>query len=418
MRDPERQNRFGNYFNVSYPDFPSLTNPVRTVELFQKMGNHDVVKIHYSRFSNSYLKALKTGVPVVITWRNDKVTETFYGYTVDATHTTAQQLNRDTVITCVAASYPLKQRKHKIWKNKTIPEIASEIALDAGLKPMVTQNTVRFAQQSLSGHSLWEKLNEMSKRIGHGLQVIGTELHMHPIDTMIDQFMTVIPVISFQDPLENPESNLFTPTLKHFEPTIGDHIESIEYSRSVNTVGGIDPVTGKTYSFSTSSNQVGKNIRKTTKEPLFSSMESNTVVASSEMAKKLSESRAQQGRLSIPAKGIGQGDPRIAPWKTIEVRGTGDTSDGFWVVSEAHHVMHGDGRYDVEFSCLSDGTGNNKPNAVRPSSAGTVPVRNVVNEISKPNKNKPTSTKLSATTIMVNQSKAGYKISPRKWKGL
>lgn len=417
MRDPQYQNKFSNSFTVSYPDFPSITNVVRSLVIHQEMGKHDIIEIYYSRFSSVFYKAIKTGVPVEISWRNDKVGSKFFGYTTDVSYTTSQQLNRDVKITCVGASYPLKERKSKIWVNKTAPEIASEIAKTFKLKPIVTPNPTRFTQQSMVGHSYWEKLNELAVKIGYGVQVIGAELHFHPIDKMIDQFMTTIPTLSFKDPLQSPESNIDLPTLQFFEPTLGDHIESNPYSRSTNTVGGIDPLTGKPIQAKTSSNKVGKNLRSTTKDPLFSTIETRTVIASDSMAAALSASRAQLGRLSISAKGIGQGDPRIAPWKTIEVKGTGQVTDGFWVVKKAEHVIHNDGRYVVEFFCLSDGTGGNKPNATRPSSAGLAPVRNILNEMTTNNQRKPTSTKLSATTLLVNQNSAGYTVSPRRWKG-
>lgn len=417
MFDPLRQNRFSNSFKISYLDFPGLTKPARSIVIHQEMGKHDIVEIYYSTFSSVFFKGIKTGVPVQINWRNDKVSGTFTGYTVDVSYTTAQQLNRDVKVTCVGASYPLKERTSKIWQNKTATEIVTEIAKQFKLKPFVTPSPIRFTQQSLAGHSYWEKLNELAKKIGYGVQVIGTELHFHPIDKMIDQFMTTIPIMSFKDPLQSPESHIDVPTLTFFEPIIGDHIESADFSRSINTVAGIDPLTGKSFVFKSSSNKVGKNIRKNTKDPLFSTVETNTVVASNSMAKSLSESRAQLGRLTIPANAIAQGDPRIAPWKTLEVQGTGETTDGYWVVKKAEHVIHGDGRYMVEFTCLADGVGPNKSSSTRPSAAGSVPARNVVQEMSTNNKRKPTSTTLSATTTLVNQTAAGYKVAPRRWRG-
>ena len=147
MRDPERQYRFSNSFTVSYPDFPTLTNPVRSIVIHQERGKHDIVEIYYSRFSSAYYNAIKTGVAVEITWKNDKVSEKFIGYTTDVSHVTAQQLNRDTKITCVGASYPMKERVSKIWINKTAPEIVTEIANKFKLKPMVTSSPIRFSQQ-------------------------------------------------------------------------------------------------------------------------------------------------------------------------------------------------------------------------------------------------------------------------------
>lgn len=417
MLDPLRQNRFTNSFKINFPDFPGLTKPARSIIITQEMGNHDIVEIYYSTFSSVFFKAIKTGVPVEITWRNDKVSEKFVGYTVDASYITAQQLDRDLKITCVGASYPFKDRTSKIWQNKTATEIATEIAKKFKLKPFVTPSPIRFTQQSLSGQSYWEKLNELAKKIGYGVRVIGTELHFHPIDKMVDQFMTTIPIMSFKDPLQDPESNRDVPTLTYFEPIVGDHIESAEFSRSTNLVSGVDPITGKLVSYQTSSNKVGKNLRIDTKDPLFSTVETNTVVASAAMAKSLSESRAQLGRFTIPANAVGQGDPRISPWRTFEVQGTGVTTDGYWVVQKAQHVLHGDGRYLVEFTCLADGVGPNKASATRPSSAGPVPFRNIANELLTGAQKSPTSTTLSSTTILTNQRKAGYKTNPRRWGG-
>lgn len=417
MRDPQRQNRYQNSFKVSYPDFPSINNTVSSIVIHQEMGKHDIVEIYYPIFSSKFFNSIKTGVPVQITWKTDKASGKFVGYTVDVTHRTAQQLKRGVKVTCIGASYPLKERAVKIWKNKTASEIATEIAKKFKLKPFVTASSIRFSQQSLAGHSYWEKLNELAYKIGYGVQVIGSELHFHPIDKMIDQFMTTIPVMSFQNPLEHPVSQYVGPTLEIFEPIIGDHNELIDYSRSTSVVGGVDPVTGKTYAGKSSSNSVGKKLRAVTKDPLFNSVETRTVVASNAMAKSLANARAQLGRLSMTAQGQGQGDPRISPWKTLEVRGTGPTTDGFWVVKKAEHVIHGDGRYEVEFTCLSDGTGTNKSSAFRPDAAGLVSSRNVKAELTA-TKKKPTSTKLSAKASMIKETSAGYITTPRRWEGM
>jgi hypothetical protein len=417
MRDPLRQNRFGSTFKITYPDFPGVNLPARSITINQEMGKHDIVHIYYSRFSAALMKGLKTGVPIQIVWSNDKVSETFHGYAVEVSYPTVQKIERGITVTCVGTSYPLKERASKIWTNKTASDIALDIAKKFKLKPFITPSTIRFTQQSLAGHSYWEKLNELATKIGYGVQVIGTELHFHPIDEMVNLFMTTIPIMSFKNPLQHPMSVYNAPTLDHFEPIVSDYVETNDYSRTKNTVGGVDPVTGKVYSSVTSANKVGKNIRGKTTDPLFSSIETGIVIESKSMADSLSKARSQLGRLFLPAKGIGQGDPRIAPWRTIEVRGSGSITDGFWIVKQVEHYMHIDGRYQVEFSVITDGVGKNKPNAYRPSTASSVPTRNIKKEMVTANKRQPTSTKLSAQTAMVSQSNVGYKVTPRKWKG-
>ena len=416
MRDPQYQNRRGSSFKVSYPDFPAINQPARSITIYQEMGKHDIVEIFYPKFSTALFKGLKTGVPVSINWRNDKVNEKFFGYTIDVSYPTLQKIDRGVTIRCVGSSYPLKEKASKIWTNRTATEIADEIAKKFKLKPVITPHTARFSQLSLSGQSYWEKLNELAIKIGYGVQVRGTELHFHPIDKMIDQFMTSIPVMMFKDPMMHPMSSFNAPTLDFFEPVIGDHNEASEFIRKTNVVSGVDPLTAKPYTYTASSNKVGKSLRSTTKDPLFNSIETDIVVASDALTKSLSEGRSQLGRFTMPAKGLGQGDPRISPWRTLEIRGTGTTTDGFWVVKKAEHFIHSDGRYQVDFECLTDGTGGNKPNSSRPSSAGTIPVRNVAAEMTA-GKTKPTVTKLSGATAMVSQTNAGYKVTPRRWGG-
>ena len=157
MRDPERQDRFGSTFTVTMPDFPSMTVQPKYIRLYQSMGNHDVVELYYERFSPFLTQSLKTGVPVTITWKNDKVSGKFIGYTTDATHFSEQTIKRGVKVTCIAESYVTKETSSKIWINKTASEIVTDIAKLSKLKPVVTPHNVRFSQQSLAGITRWEE---------------------------------------------------------------------------------------------------------------------------------------------------------------------------------------------------------------------------------------------------------------------
>ena len=417
MFDPERQNRLGNSFTVSYPDFPSITTLPRSITIIQDMNMHDRVEIRYRNIPAALFTALKTGVAIEITWKNDKSSGKIWGYVTRVSTPVQQRQYREVIVKCVGSSYPLKERDSKVWINKTASEIAIEIAKKANLKPVVTPHTTRFTQQSLSGQSYWEKLRELANLIGYGVQVSGTELHFHPIDKMINQFMTVMPVMAIKDQLTSPSNYYNAPTLDAFHPKIEDYNEMSQNLRTENSVSGVDPVTGKVYSSKTSPNNVGKSLRKNTRDPLFAQKKTTTVINSSAMAKALSEAASQLGRFTISAPGTGQGDPRVAPWRTVEVRGTGDNSDGFWIVQKVEHYLHADGRYQMEFTFLSDGVGGNKPSTFRPSTAGNIPYRNIVNDIVSNPKGKVTSTKLSAKSPLVSQGSAGYKVNPRRWKG-
>jgi hypothetical protein len=418
MRNTGTQSRLSSYYSVSYPDFPSIEIQPNEVVLHQEMGKHDILELRYTLLTPFILKALKTGTPVQFTWKNDKVSGNFFGYTTVVSLPIKYQDYQETKIQCVGTSYPLKETSFKVWTNKTASQIAIELAKKAKLKPMVTPHKTIFTQQSLSGKSYWEKLNELAETIGYGMQVSGTELHFHPIDKMINQFMTTIPVLYSDNSFVSPFNNFNAPTLDAFEARIGDYLETPgELNRNTNTVTGVDPVTGKVYSSTTSPNKVGKSIRTNTKDPLFLKNKTNIVVNSSAMAKSLSEAASHLGRLSIPGKGKAQGDPRIAPWRTVEIQGTQGGGDGFWVIKKAIHSLYISGEYEVEFECRTDGVGGNKPSAFRPSSAGTVPYRNIQNDMMGNSKNKPSVTTLNSSRTLVSQGASGYKTTPRQWRG-
>ena len=418
MRNTGTQRRTGSYYSVSYPDFPSIEIQPDEVTLHQEMGKHDILELRYSVLTPFILKALKTGTPVQLNWKNDKVSGKFFGYTTVVSLPIKYQDYQETKIQCVGTSYPLKETSFKVWTNKTASQIAIEIAKKAKLKPIVTPHKTIFTQQSLSGKSYWEKLNELAETIGYGMQVSGTELHFHPIDKMINQFMTTIPVLYSDNSFVSPYNNFFAPTLDAFEARIGDYIEtSGGYNRNTNTVSGVDPITGKVFFAKTSPNKVGTSIRKNTKDPLFLKNRTNIVVNSSAMAKTLSEATSHLGRLSIPGKGKAQGDPRIAPWRTVEIKGTKGGGDGFWIIKKAVHSLYISGEYAVEFECCTDGVGGNKPSAFRPSFAGAVPSRNLQNDMIGTSKSKPSTTKLTSNRKLVSESLSGYKTTPRKWSG-
>lgn len=417
MFDSEKQFRYGNRFDISFPDFPNFTMNAKYVEVFQEIGKHDIAEIYYQTFSPFLVKTITTGVPVVITWRNDKAKGTFIGYTTSVSYPTAQVQERPVKIKCVGVGYPLKEKSNKIWTNRTASEVMSDICNQFKLRPFITPELTRFNQFSLAGNSYWAKALELANRIGYALQIIGTELHFHPIDKMINQFMTSIPVLSLKEALTSPHSTLFSPTLDFFEPELNDFHEHLANTRSTKYVSGVDPVKASVYNSVTSPNTVGKNLRTQTKSPLFNSTETHVVTGSKQMAKSMSKGKAQLSRFAIKAKGTSQGDPRIAPWRTIEIRGTGEISDGFWVVNSVRHFMHKDGRYQTDFTCSSDGVGGNKPSNFRPRVSVDKPSRNIAYELSTQEKTRPTSSRLSRSTLIVKQSGTGFKVAPRRWVG-
>jgi len=412
------QNRLGTSFTISYPDFPSFTVTPKGFTLIQEAGKQDVLEVTYLRDSSVFYKGLKTGATVKLKWKtSNNIVGEFFGYVVDYTPITQQTLRRPVTIRAIGSSLPLKESSSKIWKNKTAPDIVTEIAKKFKLKPIVTPHPMIFSQQSMLNHTYWEKVQELASRIGYVAQVHGTELHFHPIDKMIDKFITTIPVLSFFDSVGNIWNELNSQTLDMFKPKVGDYIDKSSNSKKEKVVHGVDPVTGKFYLSKKSPTTVGKNLRTSNLNPLFLENLPGAITGNAKMADTLAQAHAQLSRFSIVADAASQGDPRIAPYRTVEINGTGSTTDGNWIVKKARHQCYYDGRYEVEFTCMTDGTGRNKSSAFRPESASVIPVRNIQQELSTGTSSKPTVTKLRSPQMLVNKSNVGFKATPSRWVG-
>lgn len=412
------QKRLGTTFKVSYPDFPSFEMNPKKFSLTQEAGKQDVLEVTYVRDNNIFYKGLKTGATIDLRWKTSNgIVGEFFGYVVDHTPVTQQTLRRPVVVRAVGASLPLKEGVSKIWKNKTAPDIVTDICKMFKLTPVCTPHPMIFSQQSMVDHTYWEKIQELAGRIGYVAQVVGTELHFHPIDRMIDKFITTLPVLSFVDNYTNIWAQTDSPTLDMFKPKIGDFIDMSSNSKKQKVVYGIDPITGKQYSSSQSPSKVGKDLRTSNRDPLFKEPIPGAITGNAHMAELIANAHAQLSRFSIHADSAAQGDPRIAPYKTVEINGTGSTTDGNWIVKKAKHECYYDGRYEVEFSCMTDGTGKNKASAFRPETASAIPVRNIQQEIIAGGSSRPSKTKLVAPQMLVNKTNVGFKTTPSRWVG-
>jgi len=413
-----RQLRYGTDYRVTFPDFPSFKVQPKKFRLIQAQGQHDVLELTFPVINPFFQRAFKTGALVSFVWQTGRAKGEFVGHMYSVTTLTQTTQQRDTVMTCLGTGFNLKEGGAKVWNNKTASEIVTDIAKITKLKPVITPHPVRFSQQALIGHTLWEKIQELGHRVGYVAHIYGVELHFHPIDKMIDAFMTNIPVLSFQDVHYNSGSNLEGQTLDVFKPVSGDIHEGGTNSNKDKVISGIDSTTGKAFSYTASPHQVGKNIRHMSSAPLFQEIIPSRVVDSPSEAKAMANAFADLARFSHHAEGQAQGDPRIAPYRTVEISGTGAATDGFWVVKHVTHTGFMDGRYISEFSCMTDGVGENKTDGNRPLSSPTLSgTRNIPLETVTGIKVKSTPAKLSAPTQLFSQGNLTYKAFPRKWVG-
>lgn len=411
--------RRGTSYVVSYPTMPSMTLQPRRVEILQKPYHHDVLSMEFINSTEQRFELLKTGIPIRFDWVQGKVSNSWFGYVSSVVKNSTAQLTNVTEIHCVGTTFVLKDRSTKTFTNMSIPMAVKQIVSSYGFNFIGTDSPLKFEQLSIAGHSYWEWIQEQAKRIGYGVVIHGMDFIFKPLDKLIDQNVTDVPVLSLFGNHIPTNSMLLDRTLDSFRVVSGEHIEDSTSLRTNKTISGVDPVSGLVIGATKSPNKVGANLRKSTSDVLFSEVRSEQVASSYTAAQALSEGAAHNGRMNIPARIKCQGDPRIQPFAAVYIEGTGSTTDGYWMCKEVKHLFAYIGDYQIEMLASSDGLG---PNAVTAKRQGTDSIVGVVN-LSEALQNKGINTtaltsksvKLMSKSSMHTESNQGFKRTPNLW---
>jgi phage protein D len=314
--------------------------------------------MEYPAESTLWFEALKTGVPVQFTWTQDTLTRYWIGYVVSVTKQTSPQRTNSMEITCVGGSFPLKERVTRVFKQTTIPEAVLKIGNEYGFNVIADAHAQVFEQLLITGNSYWEWMNEQARKIGYGVIVDGMTLAFRPLDKLIDMGFSSAPVMALNDANAPFNTQFLDRTLDKFQVIYGDNVEAGSDYRTVKNVGGVDPTTGQIYVSNSSPQTTGDALRSTVSDVLFSEYRTDRVTNSQIAANSASSGAANLARFTIPATITGQGDPRLRPFGTIYVAGTGTLTDGFWVIKEVTHMFHKIGEYMVNMSVATDGVGD------------------------------------------------------------
>ena len=372
-------------FEVVYPTLKSIKIQPTEITLTQRQKKHDVMVLEYHSTSTKNAKLLKTGVPIKFTWKQGSRKSEWLGYVTSVQRKGGAQKAKPMKVYCVGSSYVLKQKKTKTYKNKTVTEVAAKIAKANGLRFVGENDNRRFPHLSISGHSQWEWLHEQANRIGYAMYVKGTDLVFRPIDKLLDEQSSNTALFQLWDPDIPRMLNQIDRTLDKLDVMTGENLEDTEHTRGVKQVGGVDPVTGKSFTSRKSPVDAGSALRVNVSAALFDDFHQGHVVHSKKDAKHAALASAQLARFNLPAKAYGQGDPRVRPYQLIYVEGSGSQTDGFWLVKEAIHKFVYGGSYTIEMHIATDGTEENRDTATRRSDKTVVGTVNLNQLLTKNN---------------------------------
>ena len=411
------QYAFNNYYKVIFPDFPGFEEIPVTVRLIQKSGHQDILELQYLVVSSFYQNALKPGSLIRLNWKNGFIKGQFFGQILSVLPTKTFGQNSPTIVKAIGTALSLKESEQKIWINKTASEIVQEIAKKFKLKPVIYPTKARFTQESMVGQTYWQKLRDLANKSGYVFHVYETELYFVPFDTMINTFMGNVPVLSLENNYGDGYDNIEQGTLLEFSAESASIPQTARKSNRNKNVFGVDPLTGKSFTNRTSPSQVGKALRKNKNSNVFSEHMFDVIVGSKALAESRTKAEAQMARFSENAKGTSQGDPRIAPFKTVQIEGTGSTTDGFWIVKSAEHTLTHDGRYITDFTCMTDGSGGNKESSFRKTPNSGPAVRNIAYELASGLQPRPAATALNSKIALISQENSGMELRQRRWVG-
>jgi hypothetical protein len=412
--------RKGTTFKVNWPSLPSFNSQPIRIDLIQKQYNHDVAILEYSMVSPLYFETVKTGVLVEFTWTQEGLSRSWVGYVSSIDRVVNSRRDITMKIHCVGASYPLKQRDTRVFYNSSIPEAVEIIAKEFGLNYSGINDARRFPQLAMTGHSYWEWMHEQAKRIGYALVIDGTNLTFKPIDSVIDEHFSTTPVMSFDSTPTVANSLYLDRTLDYFKALNGEHIENVPELRMNKVVGGVDPINNLAVVAISKPNELGNSVRDTVSDVLFNDYKTGEVANGSHSVAQAANGIAHTARFSLPADAKGQGDPRLMPFGTVLIQGTGELTDGYWLIKEVKHVLHRVGDYLVELKLASDGLGNTSQSVFR--SRDNTPKGSV--NLNEALKNKGKHSKLFSRSDakavfahhMIKVDNQGYNRTPAVWK--
>jgi hypothetical protein len=355
-------------YNVEFPTLPTLKLRPTTATLQQKQYFHDILTLEYEGITNASVETINTGIPVKFTWSQGSREKVWYGYVAYVSRLSASQKKRPITIRCVGASFVLKKKVAKTYKKKTVPEVAALIAKEHGLKFVGENHSRRFAQLSIAGQSQWEWLHQNAARIGYAMYVTETSLVFKPVDVLLDEFLADTPLYQFwSDNFPRLDYQLDR-TLDSFSVLKGEFLEDGSPQRTNKIVGGVDPITSRSFSERTSPKETGVPLRTQISDVLFDGFASEEVANSKLAAKLASKGAAELARFNLPAKIVGQGDPRVFPYRMIYIDGINREFNGHWLVREITHQFKFGGDYGVTMEVATDGVKDNARGTRNPRS--------------------------------------------------
>jgi phage protein D len=321
-------------------------------------------------------------------------------------------------VVCVGASYKLKERAARTWKNKTVTEVAALIAKQFRMTFVGEPSSRRFEQLSMTGQSYWSWLQEYAAKIGYAFYVDNTTMYLRPIHKLLNESTSNAPVMGLELPSPAANTKAWDRTLDSFIVEKGDYFDGAEALYTTKVTSGVNPLTSKRFiNKSSPAELTAGDTRVGIPTTIFEDL-STEVVHSPSFSKQTARDLAFAAKFVVLARLRGQGDPRIRPYGAVYVYNTGSETDGYWTINKSHHLFNITGLYEVSLEVATDGIGPNSGTTFRKAKNlknGTIDIETILLDDLAGTSRSRTSARLISKTPTIKETDQGFGKSNAFW---
>jgi phage protein D len=318
------------YISVKFPETSLGISTVYNARLIQSHYHHEILIIEFKDWGLEY-DVISPGTAVAVQIVDETSKKDFYGYVhhVKLKRTPATNFSE---VTFVGGSFPMKQQRQEIYKDKTADQVINSIATDYDFVCYSVPHPRIFPQISQAGMSDWAFMAKLAKQCGYSLRTENTELYFQPMLEDYKNLRAEAPSFIMRSSSHPAGSTIYS-----FEPTISESIEYEGAWKSAVAVSGVSSVSGEAMS-------VTKQIRdKKTKSKqqfeFFDSFDVSTVALASDVAAYEAEAAESRNAFPYRAKAELLGSVDLRPDMPIHLTGVDSPYNGYWIVLSTEHVI-------------------------------------------------------------------------------
>jgi phage protein D len=310
-----------------------LTTP-DSVTITETEYNHDVATLKFWG-GDIDSDALASGTPMSMTYGRPQATRVFYGYVNHPTRTNNNLANQSladrnaVTVTCVGASWPLKQTDTKIFTNTTCAQVVAQIAALFNLSADIIPDTTVWPSLQMAGQSYWQFCVTLAQKIGYTFYCNGIQLVFKPRTT---SGINLNSLAAMYDYRADPSS------LVNFTPTTGT--TSPQGGQLANRqLAGINPRTLQSIYSQQSGTPNTPALGTTVETPPFNLTQHNVVTSQAESDANVSGAAASN-QLYITATATAIGNAFISQGSLVYIQNANGSQNGLWFVTSASHALN------------------------------------------------------------------------------